>query len=159
MDAKSARDAELARRVYARAWPVTCRDDYVADEIIARLGERDLAWWQRKLAHAAIAIAGGPARGGYGFVVVEKNESGRCTWDVTYMFCEPEAFGTGLAQLLGTVALESLGPNPGTVGSWILAGNKRSQAAAEKLGWKNRGIQTPPWGGDATFYRYELEVG
>lgn len=152
------RDAELVRRVYARSWPVSARQDYSADEIIDRLGERDLLWWQRKLAASPVRVAGGPARGGFGFVLLAQEAYG---WDVTYAFCEPEAFGTGLVDELSLRALARLRAEDEactTVGAWVLVGNALSQAASAKRGWRNLGIQAPPWPTTAQFYRYELAL-
>lgn len=151
-------DAELARRVYARSWPQTCRQDYDADAIIERLGDRDVTWWQRTLDRSPICVAGGPAQGGFGFLVMAQEVDG---WNVTYAFCEPEAFGTGLIDALSDNALARLAlldPTCGSVGAWILAGNVMSQSAAAKRGWHNRGLLTPPWAASAAFYRYELPL-
>lgn len=148
------RDAELVRRVYARSWPLTCRADFSADAVITRLGERDLVWWQQVLSRAPVRFACGPADGGFGFVTVAPVTNG---WDLTYLVCEPEAFGTGLAASLHAAALGALEPSA-PLGAWILAGDARSQASFTRLGWRNCGRRQPPWPSAAEFYRFERVV-
>jgi GNAT superfamily N-acetyltransferase len=148
-------DGELVRRVYARSWPATCRENFTADEVIARLGARDLLWWQRRIAASPVRFAGGPANGGFGFALAEPVGDG---WDLTYLFCEPEAWGTGLADALHAAAVESLRPTTSTVGAWILAGNARSRHFFASRGWVCCGVQPPPWETTAAFFRYELSL-
>jgi GNAT superfamily N-acetyltransferase len=150
-----ARHGELARRVYARSWPVTARPDFSCDEIIHRLGDRDLLWWQRKLSQSPVRLGAGPANGGFGFLLAAPEPHG---WDVTYLFCEPESFGTGLADTLHAHALDALRPVTDTLGGWVLAGNGRSQAFLSRRGWTDCGVQPPPWPTLAQFHRYELRL-
>jgi hypothetical protein len=149
-------DAELVRRVYARSWPTTCRNDYSADEIIERLGNRDLLWWQKKLSKSPIRFAGTAASGAAGFALAAL-EGDR--WDFSYLFCEPEAFGSGLAAALHDAVLAALGGTMDVVGGWVLAGNQRSQRFLTSRGWVSFGIQTPPWPeASARFVCFELKL-
>ncbi len=149
-------DAELVRRVYSRSWPTSCRNDYSADEIIERLGTRDLLWWQRKLDKSPIGFAGGPALGGFGFALAAPEGDG---WDFSYLFCEPEAFGTGLAGALHDAVIDALRGTTDVVGGLVLEGNERSQRFLTARGWTNYGIQTPPWPeASARFTRFELAL-
>lgn len=148
-------DGELVRRVYSRSWPLTARDDFTADEVIARLGDRDLLWWQRKLAASPIRIGGGPAFGGFGFALAAPVGE---TWEMSYLFVEPEAFGTGLAAALHDTVIERLQGTTATVEGWVLRGNERSQRFLAKRHWENQGLQPPPWASTAQFYRYQRDV-
>ncbi len=149
-------DGELVRRVYARSWPATCREDYSADAVIERLGIRDLLWWQRKLSHSPVRLAGVTESGAYGFALAAPEESG---WDFSYLFCEPEAFGTGLAAALHDAVLENLKEHTDRVGGWVLRGNERSQRFLATRGWENHGVQTPPWPEvSVQFVRFELPL-
>jgi periplasmic divalent cation tolerance protein len=150
-------DAELVRRVYARSWPTTCHNDYSADEIIERLGNRDLLWWQKKLSKSPIRFTGTTASGRAGFALAAPEGDG---WDFSYLFCEPEAFGSGLAAALHDAVVEALGGVTDVVGGWVLAGNERSQRFLTSRGWANYGIQTPPWPeASARFVRFERKIG
>lgn len=149
-------DGELVRRVYSRSWPTTCRGDFHPDEIIERLGSRDLRWWQRKLEGSPVRFAGGSHEGPAGFALAVIEEG---VWDLTYIFCEPAAFGTGLAGVLHDAVIEELRPATDIIGSWILVGNTRSQRFFETRGWKRVGVQQPPWPTKSElFYRYELSL-
>lgn len=148
-------DGELVRRVYARSWPETCRSDFSADEVITRLGERELLWWQRKVASSPIRIGGGPALGGFGFALAAPEGDG---WDLGYLFVEPEAFGAGLAGDLHDAAITQLRGVTDLVGGWVLQGNVRSQRFLTTRGWVNCGLQAPPWQTTAAFIRYELTL-
>jgi GNAT superfamily N-acetyltransferase len=150
-----AQDAELARRVYARSWPTTCRADFSADEIIERIGSRDALWWAHTIASSPVRIAGGPSSDGLGFGFALASPEGD-GWDLSYLFCEPEAFGTGLAGALHDTAVRELATSGQKVGAWILQGNLRSQRFFERRGWQCRGLRTPPWVSTARFLRYEL---
>lgn len=117
-------DGELVRRIYSRSWPTTSRSDFSADEIIDRLGARDALWWQRNLAQSPIRLGGGPVNGGFGFALAAFESR---SWDLTYLFCEPTVWGTGLADALHDAALTQLRSRTLCVGAWILHGNSQSQ--------------------------------
>jgi hypothetical protein len=134
-------DAELVRRVYARSWPTSCRNDYSSDEIIERLGTRDLLWWQQKLSKSSIRVAGGPVSGGFGFALAAPEGDG---WVLSHLFCEPETFNTGLADALHDAVVDALRGTTGFVGGWVLEGDDRSQRFLTSRGWVNYGFRHHP---------------
>jgi RimJ/RimL family protein N-acetyltransferase len=148
-------DGELVRRVYARSWPHTCRSDFSADAVISRLGDRDLLWWQRKLAAAPIRIGGESALGGSGFALAAPAD-GR--WEMSYLFVEPEAFGSGLAAELHDAVIEQLREVTDVVDGWVLRGNERSQRFLARRGWTNHGLRTPPWVSTAQCLHFERSL-
>jgi GNAT superfamily N-acetyltransferase len=123
--------------------------------VISRLGDRDLLWWQRKLAAAPIRISGESALGGSGFALAAPAD-GR--WELSYLFVEPEAFGSGLAAALHDAAIDQLRGVTNAVDGWVLNGNERSQRFLARRGWTNHGVRTPPWVSTAQCLHFEYTL-
>jgi hypothetical protein len=149
-------DSELVRRVYARSWPTTCRDDYTPDQIIARLGDRDQLWWNQKIQASPVRFVVGSRSGGQGFVLAGNNGE---MWEISHLFCEPGAFGSGMAVALHDAAVAELSVVANHVCAFVLPGNERSQRFFARQGWSCVGMQRPPWPTSLELLRFERALG
>ena len=123
------RSATLCAGIYHRSWPTTAANDYRPDEIRGRLTERTLEYWADHIEASRLALLGSNSHG-QGFCLVTPGES---FLELSYLFVEPEAFGTGLAGVLCEQAeLTAMS----ALHAWVLEGNERSRRFFVSRGWK-----------------------
>jgi hypothetical protein len=133
------RSATLCAGIYARSWPTTAKSVHSDDYIRARLAGRSLAYWKTYIQRSSLALLGSNSHG-QGFCLVTP---GDMFLELSYLFVEPEAFGTGLADTLCEQAELTSGR---ALHAWILEGNQRSQNFFVRRGWIClEGAGQPDW--------------
>jgi GNAT superfamily N-acetyltransferase len=136
----SAADAALCGLVYVRSWPTTAACTYSPPQIQARLVERGPGYWVDHLERSPVRFSG-HVNGRYGFVLITTEPEGR---ELSYLFVEPEAFGTGLAEALYDSAMAQIEHRPHH--AWIISCNERSLRFFTRRGWRiEHGAGQPCW--------------
>lgn len=120
--------AGLCGLIYVRSWPETASCSYSSAQIGARLVERGPRYWMTHLENSPVRVAG-EVDGLWGFGLITSEPEGL---ELSYLFVEPEAFGTGLAAAIYDELLEDV---QGPLCAWVLSGNVRSQRFFIKRGW------------------------
>lgn len=127
--------------VYRHSWPHGARGSYTDEELAERLAARPLRYWEQLLVRSTVRLAG-THDGARGFATVTPEDDGD---ELSYLFVEPAAFGTGLADELHTAALDA---HRGPLRAWTLAANHRALAFLGARGWAagDPGLR-PAWDG------------
>lgn len=138
-------DAALCAAVYARSWPLGAAHDYTPAEIAERLATRPLGYWLELLERSRVRLHAS-WEDAHGFALISPTPDGD---ELSYLFVEPEAFGTGLAHTLHAAALAAA---PGPLRAWVLAGNARALAFYTRRGWQLGDPDAQPhWAGRQRF--------
>lgn len=145
--AVTAEAAALCGLIYARSWPITATHTYGGAAVAARIAERPVSFWAGMLARSPVRVVGAVG-GSYGFALVTDTEHG---FELSYIFVEPEAIGTGLAAALYDEVLDRA---PGPLHAWVLTGNERSLRFFAARGWApDPKAGQPSWAGGHTYTR------
>lgn len=147
------RSATLCAGIYMRSWPTTAGGNYSDDQIRARLTSRSLSYWKDLIDRSSLALLGSNSHG-QGFCLVTPGDK---FVELSYLFVEPEAFGTGLAA---TLCEQAELTSDRILNAWILSGNERSQRFFTRRGWEPRAdVGQPDWSvGDAQFVLFRQRL-
>jgi ribosomal protein S18 acetylase RimI-like enzyme len=139
-------DAALCGLIYVRSWPETAACSYSREQIHQRLTGRTISFWTRYLDRSPTRLLGS-LDGSHGFLLVSHNPGGL---ELSYLFVEPEAFGSGLASRLYEAALASASSRPEF--AWVLSCNQRSLRFFTKRGWEQDDTASQPAWADSHRY-------
>jgi hypothetical protein len=139
------RSATLCAGIYARSWPTTASCCHDQSSINERLQSRTLSYWQDYLNRSTVRLHGSNSQGS-GFLLVTPTSLGL---ELSYIFTEPETFGTGLAGGLYDITLNQIETK---MYAWVLECNERSQKFLVRRGWRITSTEAQPeWANDKKF--------
>jgi hypothetical protein len=136
-------DLRLCRDVYLRSWPVTAGGVYTPEQMRRRFEQvDDLGFWHAIVDGSDRRFTGTTVIDGvvrHGFATAHHEDG---AWEFGWLFVEPEAFGSGLADALYTATVEDIeGPWFG----FILDGNVMSPRFLASRGWRKVPGEQPDW--------------
>ena len=142
----SVSDAGFCGLVYARSWPSSVAAVCGADRVLGRVVGRGVDYWVDQLVRSPVRVVG-VKDGRWGFALVTPEPDGL---EFSYLFVEPEAFGSGLAAALYSSVMGAGRVRPDH--AWVLECNVRSLRFFGSRGWVvDVGAVQPLW---ADGFRY-----
>jgi len=130
----------LCGLIYVRSWPVTAKASHSAEELYERLVKRGPDYRVGCLERSPVRLIG-KLEGSRGFILATQKAEGL---ELSYLFVEPEAFGSGLAADLYDAALAE--PHPRPEFAWVLSSNERSLRFFDRRGWEvDENAPQPDW--------------
>ena len=137
--------------IYVRSWPATASASHSLEQLYERVVKRGPDYWVGYLERSPVRLIG-QCDGARGFVLVTQKAEGL---ELSYLFVEPEAFGSGLAGELYGAALAK--PHPRPEFAWVLSSNERSLRFFDRRGWEvDEDAGQPDWAAGQHYVKLTL---